>query len=712
MSSGARGREQELQIAAMIEQAFLSQRGYLFPWAPVFLAIGIGLYFALRWEPEAQHYAALLVICALACLAAWRGGPVVAPLCWAVALMAAGVCLAGARAHLVAGPQIAWRYYGPIEGRIVGIDRSASDAMRLVLDRVVLQRVAPEATPRRVRVSLHGEQGFVTPKPGQVVVLTGHLSVSNGPVEPGSFDFRRHAWFLGLGAVGYTRTPVLMLHPPAGDQPVFSARMWLSDRVQTALPGEPGAFAAAVMAGDRSGMGQDTLDALRVSNLAHLLAISGLHMGLLSGFVFSLFRLGFAALPAVGLRVPAKKLSAALALVVAAGYLALSGGNVATERAFVMVAVVLLAVMLDRRALTLRAVAVAALIILVLRPDALMGPGFQMSFAATTALVAVFAWLRDAELPRLPRWMRPVGAVVMSSAIAGLATAPLGAAHFNQFAHYGLIANLLSVPLMGTLVVPAAVVATCLMPFGLEGGALWVMGQGLSWILAVAHTVANLDGARGAVLSPSGAVLPMMALGALFVMLWHGRARWIGVLPVIVSLGLWFGTERPVILISADGALVGVMTPDGRAVSRARGAGFVAQNWLDHDGDPTPQDIAADRWQTPMPLPFGTGGSVIHLRGRAAIASATCEPQDWLILDGAAPGDLPCRVFDRATLQRSGAIAVDMVGDSPVMSSMRDLSGERLWNPRPRNRRNPAQAPEQQARINRSGSAPQADPAP
>lgn len=690
---------------------FLAQRGALFPWAPVFLAIGIGLYFALRWEPQPVHYAAALCTCVLAGYAGWRSGPVAGPLCWALALVAAGICLAGARAHLVAGPQIGWRYYGPVEGRIVGMDRSASDAVRLVLDRVVLDRVAPAATPNRVRVSLHGAQGFVAFRPGQVVIMTAHLSVSNGPVEPDSFDFRRHAWFLGLGAVGYTRTPVLLLEPPAGDQPVFTARMWLSNHVQQALPGESGAFAAAVMAGDRSGMGQSTLDALRVSNLAHLLAISGLHMGLLSGFVFSLFRLGFAAWPALGLRVPAKKLSAFLALVVAAGYLALSGGNVATERAFVMVGVVLVAVMLDRRALTLRAVAVAALIILTLRPDALMGPGFQMSFAATTGLVAVFGWLRDANLPRLPKWMRPVAAVVVSSAVAGLATAPLGAAHFNQFAHYGLIANLLSVPLMGALIMPAAVLATCLMPFGWEGGALWVMGQGLSWILAVAHWTSGLDGARGAVWSPSATVLPLMALGALFVILWQGALRWGGLFPVALALALWAGQERPVLLISADGALVGVMTQQGRAVSRARGAGFVAQNWLDHDGDATAQEAAAARWQEPMPLPFGTQGKVIHLRGKAA-EQASCDPEDWLVTDRTAPRDLPCRVFDSRSLRRSGAVAVHLVKDEPVVTTMRALTGQRLWHGRPQPRNDINRPDTNISGINRSGSARQDGPEP
>jgi competence protein ComEC len=683
MSSDAHSGGQELRITAALSRILATQRGALLPWAPVFLAIGIGAYFSLQTEPSVML---LSTLGGLALAGGWiasRLGPVSAPFLWALVLVAAGVALAGARAHQVAGPQIGWRYYGPIEGRIVGIDRSASDAVRIVLDRVVLRDIAPQDTPLRVRLSLHGDQDHLRPWPGQVVITTGHLSVSNGPVEPGSFDFRRHAWFLKLGAVGYVRSPVLLLRPPDGGQPVFTARMWLSARVQDSLPGEVGAFAAAVMAGDRSGMGQDTLEALRVSNLAHLLAISGLHMGLLTGFVFGLFRLILAAVPVVGLRVPAKKLSAALALVVAAGYLALSGGNVATERAFVMVAVVLVAVIFDRRALTLRAVAVAAMIILTLRPEALMGPGFQMSFAATTALVAVFAWIREAGLPRLPGWLKPVAAVVVSSGVAGLATAPLGAAHFNQFAHYGLIANLLSVPLMGALVMPAAVLAVCLLPFGLEGAALWIMGQGLGWILGVAHFVTGLEGARGTIVTPPAVVLPMMALGALVVMLWQGWGRIMGVPVVLAALLIWTGTQRPAILIAGDGGLVGVMTAQGRALSRASGAGFVAQNWLDHDADTAPQADAAARWPQTMPLFFSETGQLIHLRGKAA-ADPQCGPDDWLVMDRVAPPGLPCKVFDLRSLRGTGALAVMPRGDGYRILTVRDRTGARLWNTAPR----------------------------
>ncbi|WP_375570695.1 ComEC/Rec2 family competence protein [Seohaeicola saemankumensis] len=683
MSSDAHSGGQELRITAALSRILATQRGALLPWAPVFLAIGIGAYFSLQTEPSVML---LSTLGGLALAGGWiasRLGPVSAPFLWALVLVAAGVALAGARAHQVAGPQIGWRYYGPIEGRIVGIDRSASDAVRIVLDRVVLRDIAPQDTPLRVRLSLHGDQDHLRPWPGQVVITTGHLSVSNGPVEPGSFDFRRHAWFLKLGAVGYVRSPVLLLRPPDGGQPVFTARMWLSARVQDSLPGEVGAFAAAVMAGDRSGMGQDTLEALRVSNLAHLLAISGLHMGLLTGFVFGLFRLILAAVPVVGLRVPAKKLSAALALVVAAGYLALSGGNVATERAFVMVAVVLVAVIFDRRALTLRAVAVAAMIILTLRPEALMGPGFQMSFAATTALVAVFAWIREAGLPRLPGWLKPVAAVVVSSGVAGLATAPLGAAHFNQFAHYGLIANLLSVPLMGALVMPAAVLAVCLLPFGLEGAALWIMGQGLGWILGVAHFVTGLEGARGTIVTPPAVVLPMMALGALVVMLWQGWGRIMGVPVVLAALLIWTGAQRPAILIAGDGGLVGVMTAQGRALSRASGAGFVAQNWLDHDADNAPQADAAARWPQTMPLFFSETGQLIHLRGKAA-ADPQCGPDDWLVMDRVAPPGLPCKVFDLRSLRGTGALAVMPRGDGYRILTVRDRTGARLWNTAPR----------------------------
>ncbi|HEY9039697.1 MAG TPA: ComEC/Rec2 family competence protein [Roseovarius sp.] len=673
-----------------LERALLLQRGHLFGWAPVCLGTGIAIYFALRFEPSLWNFAALGALM-IACLGLARVlGQAAAPLASGVALIVAGVLLAGTRAHVVGGPVLGWRYYGPVEGRVVGIDRSASDAVRVTLDRVRLRNVAPARTPDRVRLSLHSDITGAVPVPGLVMGATAHLSPPSGPVEPGGFDFQRHAWFQGLGAVGYTRVPLVALAPSDNAQPMFAIRMALSTHVQAVLPGESGAFAAAIMTGDRSGMGQETLTALRVSNLAHLLAISGLHVGLLTAFVFAAFRYGLALVPWLALRAPAKPVAAALALVVAAFYLGLSGGSIATERAFIMVAVMLVAVMLNRRALSLRAVALAALIVLSLRPEALLGPGFQMSFAATTALIAVFGWIQKVQWALGPRWLRPVSAVVISSLVAGLATAPFAAAHFNQIAHYGLIANLLSVPLMGVLVMPAAVVAVCLLPLGLEGIGLWVMGLGLDWILGVARWTAALDGARGTVVSPGNWVLPLISLGALMIIFWQGRARLLGALPMVAAVLLWAHAERPIVLIADTGGLVGVMTDQGRALSTGRGAGFIALNWLENDGDAAEQEAAAARWPAKVAGPGGI--SITAVRGKRAAAALTgCAAGEWVVLNTEPPEGLArasgCTLLTPKSLRRTGAIALYDSGDKvsgsgPRVVTARAFSGARLWNAR------------------------------
>ncbi|MDJ0639402.1 MAG: ComEC/Rec2 family competence protein, partial [Paracoccaceae bacterium] len=384
-----------MRLAEAIYVEFDRQRGHLFPWVPVLYGSGIGLYFALRFEPGPGHWWSIAVALGL-CLALLRLAPfALRPVFLALLIALAGFSVAGSKAHRVAEVTLDYRFYGAIEGRIIRVDRSASDALRLTLDRVRLQGVPADRTPARVRISLHGQQGYLDPEPGVTVIMTGHLSPPGSAVEPGGYDFRRQAWFQRLGAVGYTRTPALALAPHDGrawELWVYRTRMALSRAVQDTLPGPVGAFAAAITTGDRAGMDEATYDTLRASNLAHLLAISGLHMGLLTGFVFAARRFCFALLPVLALRWPAKKLAALVALGAGAVYLALSGGNVATERAFIMVAVMFLAVLVDHRAVTLRAVAVAAMIVLTLKPEALYGPGFQMSFAATTALVAVYGF--------------------------------------------------------------------------------------------------------------------------------------------------------------------------------------------------------------------------------------------------------------------------------------------------------------------------------
>ncbi|MEX0368913.1 MAG: ComEC/Rec2 family competence protein, partial [Ruegeria sp.] len=302
---------------------------------------------------------------------------------------------------------------------------------------------------------------------------------------------------------------------------------------------------------------------------------------------------------------------------------------------------------------------------------------FQMSFAATTALVAVFGWIRDMEWKLGPKWLQPVLGVVISSAVAGLATAPIGAAHFNTMAHYGLIANLASVPLMGMLVIPAAVLALLLAPFGLEAVGLWLMGLGLRWILWVADTVSGLDGAQGFVAGPHALVLPLIALGMLFVILWQGRARFAGLPIVLLGLALWQVNARPAILVADTGGLVGRLTEEGRALSREKGAGFVARNWLENDGEGIDQAVAAARWDRAQDF------KITHLSGKRAAASFSGCSKGELVVSNTeltAPNPSPCLILTPSVLRKTGAVALFEKGGTLHLKTARDIAGDRMWS--------------------------------
>lgn len=671
-----------------IGDSLLAQRGHLFLWVPVFFGTGVGVYFGLRAEPTLIASLGCVALAAVLAIISLRAGPIFAPLCVATALCLAGIVVAQARATLVAAPVLTWRYYGAVEGRIIAVDRSASDALRITLDRVVLDNVPPDRTPARVRLSLQGDQPWFDPVPGTVVMLTGHLAPPSGPVEPGDFDFRLMAWFDRLGAVGYTANPVLIRAPPRDGSGVWLAQMRsrLSAFVQSRIPGDAGGYAAAVMTGDRSGLSIPASDAMRDANLYHLVSISGMHMGMLVAIVFGLVRGGVSLIPPLALRVSAKKVAAVVALPVAAFYLALAGRDVATERAFVMVGVMLVAILLDRQALTLRSVAMAALIVLILRPESLINPGFQMSFAAVVALVAAFQVLAVTPLAdKRWRWLMPVFLVVFSSLVAGLATAPFAAAHFNRVAHYGLLANLLATAAMGLMVMLGGVLMLILAPLGLDWLVVWMVDLGSRWILWVAEWVAAMDGAVSAVAAPPGIVVPLMAAGGLIIVLWQGRARWAGlVLPVIAAV-LWYGTERPVLLIADSGGMAGVMTPQGRALSKPRGDGFAADNWLENDGEVVAQDIAAMRagWvQTDQARQATVADLTVRMvSGEARVAGLTgCDGVDILIANAMAPAGLgPCLVIDLPRLRQTGAISVYADADGLRFVSVADVTGERLW---------------------------------
>jgi competence protein ComEC len=652
-------------------------RGRRLLWSTLFFASGVGLYFALPAEPPPAALPLLLAVASMLALCAHLRRFDIGPALLLLVALLLGLSAGLLRTAAVGGPVLPFRYHGAVEGRVVAIDRSGSDAIRVTLDRVRLDRVVSAETPRRVRISLHHE-GATTPRPGHRVMTTAFLSPPSGPTEPGGFDFQRHAWFQQIGAVGYAKVPLVAAAAPPGGLSIASLRDDLGRLLRDRIPGQPGAVAVAIITGDRSGLSDEVVEDLRRSNLAHLLAISGLHMGLLVGFVFWAIRGGLALWPSVALRHPTRVWAALAAMPFAAAYLLLSGGSVATQRAFIMAMVMLGAIVLGRRALSLRSVALAALLILALWPEELAGPGFQMSFAATGALVVAFGGLARARPGLMRGWRGALVSLFLSSLVAGLATAPFAAAHFNRVGQFGLLANMLAVPAMGTAVMPLLLIGLLLWPIGLEAAPFAVATLGIEWILLVAEWVAWLPGSVRTVVAPHWTALPLLGFGLALIGCLGARARAVGGLVMAAGLVIWSQTERPDVLISDDGRLVGTMTLEGRHLSRASGASFVAQVWLENDGDAAEQEAAAER-----ALTWSTG--IIPLRRAADAEEAYARCGEGIVV---ASMDLPpapagCRVLTPETLlARSGAIALTQRLDGTWDELWAtDVQGRRPWSP-------------------------------
>lgn len=666
------------------------------------IGLGVQLYFWAPVEPPLWVYAAAMAGAAALAVALRRsaGGRLFV---LAAALVALGLTVAGARARLVAAPVLAASVDATVEGTIREVSRTKSGRPRLVLDDLTIFGVAEAATPARAQVALQREADLAGIGPGARVSVFARLGPPGGPVEPGGFDFRRNAWFRSLGAVGYSRGAPVAIPTERAPGPLRLASLLLAEAradlaagLRARLPGETGAFAAAVTVGDRAGISAGSTQALRDSNLAHLLAISGLHMGLVTALVFAAARLILAAIPYPGRRWRTKRIAAMVALLAATGYLAMSGASIATQRAFIMATVALVAVILNRPAITLRALAVAAVVILLIRPESLVQVGFQMSFAATAALIAGFDFARArgwsarlAEGGWRGRALGYVVALAATSLLAGLATAPFAAFHFNRVANYGLIANLAAVPAMGFWVAPSALIAGLLAPVGLEGWALAAMGRGIETIMAVARFVAGLEGATRGVAATAPVVLTLISLGGLGLCLGRGALRAGGVAAVAAGFAIWIVADvRPEALIAPEGRLIGVMGPEGRAVDHPKTQGYAATSWLEADGDGADQATAAARGG----FADGYRGSIATLSNGWRIANvlarnpepdrlaALCAPRTLLIAASArAPLEGRCETLQGERLSRLGALAITVAGDRIKIESAQEAAGRRFW---------------------------------
>ena len=686
-----------------LKAIWAEERRQLPLWTPVLVGLGVQIYFWLAVEPSYWVYAVTLAAPLLFFASLWRKVARYWLFGFVVMLVAIGFNLAGLRAHWVAAPVVETSLDATVEGRIAALTRSQAGRPRLVLEDVVVFGLTDDRTPSRVQITLLGRDDLSQLTPGVRVSVFAQIGPPGQPAEPGGFDYRRTAWFDGLGGVGFARGPAAIIEAPG--RPNLLNRMslqiavWrasLSAGIRSQLPGEEGAFAAAVIVGDRAGVSKESTQALRDSNLAHLLAISGLHMGLATALLFGASRLILALMPIPARRWRIKAIAAGIALAGALAYLVLSGASIATQRAFIMVAVALIAIMLNRPPITLRALAVAALLILAFRPESLMHVGFQMSFAATAAIIAGFDWARQRGWSA---WAQDGGtgrkiavyviALAGTSLLAGLATAPFAAFHFNRAANYGLIANLAAVPIMGFWVAPSALIAGALAPFGLEGWALAVMGKGIAAIMEVARFVAGLDGAIRPIAATSPVVLTLITFGGLGLCLGRAAMRWLGLILVASALLIWLVVDaRPALLVAPQGKLLGVMTEAGRVVDHPRAERYVATQWLKRDGDLAQQEDAAER----VGLGRGySGGEAVLPNGWRALNVITrrpdlgrlsdlCQPKTLLIAPFA-PNAIegPCIFLHGDELRAAGALAITPAGDDVRIETAAQKAGRRLW---------------------------------
>ncbi len=652
------------------------QRVVLFYWLPVALASGIGCYLSLRHEPAPNLFVAMALLGGVFYLGYHFQTCSLAPFFLLLAVFCLGFFVVAGKAYYVAAPTLTYRFYGEIEGRIIGVDRARSGAVRVTLDQVELENISKSNTPQKVRLSINGGPAAQLLTPQGRLKTKGFLMPPPAPSEPGGFDFRRYAWFRGLGAVGYTREGVHITSGPSSGifMRLFDRRMALSARIKAGVSEAASGPAAAIITGDRSSLTRAQLRDLRRSNLAHLLAISGLHVALLTGVVFGFFRRLCLLNANAFLHLNANKIAAGFAILIGFYYVMISGAAVSTQRAFIMVSIVMLGVFFDRRALSLHSVALAALVILAWRPEDVSSAGFQMSFAATIALVSVFQ-----RIPALSRFSRlrrmPVISLILSSLVAGLATAPFSAAHFNQVSHYGLLANILSLPVMSFLVAPSAVLAMMLMPFGAEAVGLWGVDLGLRWILAVAHFFAQPASAVTFVIKPAAWILPVLSASFVWIILWRGWGKGLGIVGVVVAFIGWHASVRPDILIAKDGVLVGLLLPEGRALSKPNGGTFSAGIWAQNDGLPMPREKAYALWQDRKIDLYH------HWSKKKKGLEIACVPGELHIVAQKRPISGECWHLSHHIIKRNGATAI-WLDHQGKPAKIRHINSEftRLWS--------------------------------
>lgn len=677
--------------AAIAEEA---EQGRFAPWLAAGFCGGVLLYFLAASEPS--WIAALATMVAAVWLSyAARGRPMAFAFAALLAAIAAGFATGSIRGAMIAHPVLT----SPTSTiTLQGFVESRDATTRS--DRVVLRVTkrdpqARQAIPERVRLAF---RRGMAPAPGEHVELKARLRPLVGPVRPGGYDFAVGAYFNGLGATGFAlgRSKPVATEQAAPlivrfNAKVEALRRGLAERIRATLPGDSGAIATALVTGIRDHISHEANEAMRISGLYHVISISGLHMALVAGVLFAMLRGGLALIPGLALRRPIKKYAAFAALGGVTFYLLLSGGEVATQRAYIMIAIVLFGVLIDRPALTLRTLAAAVVITLVISPDAILNPGFQMSFAATLALISFYErWVPFVSAPpaagagaisawsaRAARWVL-LGAV--TSLIAGLATAIYAAFHFYRLAPYGVLANVLSMPLTGILIMPGAVLGVMLIPFGYDHLGWLAMGYGIDGMIWIANYVSSLSGAEGRIASFGSGVLLLGTFALLLLALPATRLRWIGVPFAAAALWLMPHGPRYDVLVDAEGDVVALRMTSGQlAIHANKRNRFTVENWLAAAGLPpqaTQNLFVCDGHGCTGTL---SDGSIVAVPKNSLALLEDCGRADLIVSSKPVPPSCSSAVIDREVLATTGSIALIRTSGGWQVVPSRAPNADRPW---------------------------------
>lgn len=667
-------------LGGRVEAWLETERDNIALWTPVGLGAGISAWFCL---PNGTAWAAW-ICAALGLIAASfllpQGMRLGRMMLFAGILGAAGCALAWGKAVWVAEPALERPLFTQFSAEVEEV--RALPARDMV--RAYLKPVGRPDLPPRLRVNIGTRDVPEGLAAGSVIALRGRLMPPAGPTLPGGYDFARRAWFEGVGATGRAVGPVVM-PTPAPDGTEGPLRQRLSAHIQTRLEGGEGSIAAALATGDQGSVPEADMEAMRQSGLAHLLSISGLHVtALVGGVVFLIFRL-MALSPTLALRWPLMLIAASAGAAAGVGYTLFTGAEVPTVRSCIAALLVLGGLALGREAITLRLVATGAIIVMLFWPEALIGPSFQLSFAAVTAIVALhehppFRKMveRREEDGLVRRWMRSLFALFLTGIAVEMVLSPIALFHFHKTGVWGAFANILAIPLTTFVIMPLEALALLLDAAGLGAPVWWLTGLALSLLLALAHWVSALPGSVALLPVFPGWTFGLVVAGGLWIALWRSRVRWWGVLPAALGIVAMLTTPAPDLLVTGDGRHVAVRHGDGLAILRGRAGDYVRDTLSESAGyEGALKEIAAlpsarcslDACALDM-VSGGRNWRILMTRSSYLLPwgafTRQCRDADIVISDRRLPAGCTPRwlKLDRPFLRRNGGVSIHLARQS------------------------------------------------